>query len=73
MESEEYNPDNLDLRFDVASVLKELKRGKRLVRSFSLHLVLSQSTEGCLVSLCLGKKNAGKYSLALLRLGKLQI
>ncbi|KFP06870.1 PHD finger protein 11, partial [Calypte anna] len=33
VESEEYNPDNLDIRFDVASVLKELKRGKRLVRS----------------------------------------
>ncbi|KAM4683050.1 PHD finger protein 11 isoform 2-T7 [Amazona ochrocephala] len=34
VESEEYNPDNLDLRFDVASVLKELKRGKRLVCNF---------------------------------------
>ncbi|NXF78260.1 PHF11 protein, partial [Sclerurus mexicanus] len=34
VESEEYNPENLDIRFDVASVLKELKRGKRLVCSF---------------------------------------
>ncbi|KFO89135.1 PHD finger protein 11, partial [Buceros rhinoceros silvestris] len=34
VESEEYNPDNLDVRFDVASVLKELKRGKRLVCNF---------------------------------------
>ncbi|NXM71197.1 PHF11 protein, partial [Serilophus lunatus] len=34
VESEEYNPENLDVRFDVASVLKELKRGKRLVCNF---------------------------------------
>ncbi|KFP89118.1 PHD finger protein 11, partial [Acanthisitta chloris] len=34
VESEEYNPENLDVRFDVASVLKELRRGKRLVCSF---------------------------------------
>ncbi|NXI93341.1 PHF11 protein, partial [Psophia crepitans] len=34
VESEEYNPDNLDIRFDVASVLKEIKRGKRLVCNF---------------------------------------
>ncbi|KFP87310.1 PHD finger protein 11, partial [Apaloderma vittatum] len=34
VESEEYNPDNLDIRFDVASVLKELKRGKRLMCNF---------------------------------------
>ncbi|NWR89825.1 PHF11 protein, partial [Furnarius figulus] len=34
VESEEYNPENLDIRFDVASVLKELKRGKRLVCNF---------------------------------------
>ncbi|NXO48812.1 PHF11 protein, partial [Aramus guarauna] len=34
VESEEYNPDNLDIRFDVTSVLKELKRGKRLVCNF---------------------------------------
>ncbi|NWR79855.1 PHF11 protein, partial [Centropus unirufus] len=34
VESEEYNPENLDLRFDVSSVLKELKRGKRLVCNF---------------------------------------
>ncbi|NXY46124.1 PHF11 protein, partial [Ceuthmochares aereus] len=34
VESEEYNPENLDLRFDVTSVLKELKRGKRLVCNF---------------------------------------
>ncbi|NWH61886.1 PHF11 protein, partial [Geococcyx californianus] len=34
VESEEYNPENLDVRFDVSSVLKELKRGKRLVCNF---------------------------------------
>ncbi|KFW04856.1 PHD finger protein 11, partial [Fulmarus glacialis] len=34
VESEEYNPDNLDIRFDVTSVLKELKRGKRLMCNF---------------------------------------
>ncbi|NWH75023.1 PHF11 protein, partial [Piaya cayana] len=34
VESEEYNPENLDLRFDVTSVLKELRRGKRLVCNF---------------------------------------
>ncbi|NXP43621.1 PHF11 protein, partial [Heliornis fulica] len=34
VESEEYNPDNLDIRFDVASVLKEIKRGKRLMCNF---------------------------------------
>ncbi|NXN16457.1 PHF11 protein, partial [Indicator maculatus] len=34
VESEEYNPNNLDIRFDVASVLKELKRGRRLVCTF---------------------------------------
>ncbi|NWS95921.1 PHF11 protein, partial [Mionectes macconnelli] len=34
VESEEYNPENLDVRFDVASVLKELRRGKRLVCNF---------------------------------------
>ncbi|XP_017670478.1 PREDICTED: histone-lysine N-methyltransferase SETDB2-like [Lepidothrix coronata] len=34
VESEEYNAENLDIRFDVASVLKELRRGKRLVCNF---------------------------------------
>ncbi|KYO23958.1 PHD finger protein 11 [Alligator mississippiensis] len=34
VESEEYNPDNLDIRFDVASVLNEIKRGKRLMCNF---------------------------------------
>ncbi|XP_035193376.1 histone-lysine N-methyltransferase SETDB2-like [Oxyura jamaicensis] len=34
VESEEYNQDNLDIRFDVESVLNELKRGKRLVCNF---------------------------------------
>ncbi|NXH87068.1 PHF11 protein, partial [Edolisoma coerulescens] len=34
VESEDHNPENLGIRFDVASVLKELKRGKRLVCSF---------------------------------------
>ncbi|XP_019379353.1 PREDICTED: histone-lysine N-methyltransferase SETDB2-like [Gavialis gangeticus] len=34
VESEEYNPHNLDIRFDVASVLSEIKRGKRLMCNF---------------------------------------
>ncbi|NWV10268.1 PHF11 protein, partial [Ptilonorhynchus violaceus] len=34
VESEDHNPENLDIRFDVASVLKELRRGKRLVCNF---------------------------------------
>ncbi|NXC11276.1 PHF11 protein, partial [Orthonyx spaldingii] len=34
VESEDHNPENLELRFDVASVLKELRRGKRLVCNF---------------------------------------
>ncbi|NWJ01309.1 PHF11 protein, partial [Crypturellus undulatus] len=34
VESEEYNPDNLDIRFDVTSVLNELRRGKRLMCNF---------------------------------------
>ncbi|NXG08242.1 PHF11 protein, partial [Sakesphorus luctuosus] len=34
VESEEYNPEDLSIRFDVASVLKELRRGKRLVCNF---------------------------------------
>ncbi|KFU90698.1 PHD finger protein 11, partial [Chaetura pelagica] len=34
VEAEDYNPENLDVRFDVASVLKELRRGKRLVCNF---------------------------------------
>ncbi|NXP98882.1 PHF11 protein, partial [Vidua macroura] len=34
VESEDHNPENLEIRFDVSSVLKELKRGKRLVCSF---------------------------------------
>ncbi|XP_017589112.1 PREDICTED: PHD finger protein 11 isoform X2 [Corvus brachyrhynchos] len=34
VESEDQNPDNLGIRFDVASVLKELRRGKRLVCNF---------------------------------------
>ncbi|XP_071407604.1 PHD finger protein 11 isoform X1 [Pithys albifrons albifrons] len=34
VESEEYNPEDLGIRFDVASVLKELRRGKRLVCNF---------------------------------------
>ncbi|NXH26633.1 PHF11 protein, partial [Myiagra hebetior] len=34
VESEDHNSENLGIRFDVASVLKELRRGKRLVCSF---------------------------------------
>ncbi|NWI42221.1 PHF11 protein, partial [Picathartes gymnocephalus] len=34
VESEDHNPENLGIRFDVASVLKELRRGKRLVCNF---------------------------------------
>ncbi|NXD24059.1 PHF11 protein, partial [Spelaeornis formosus] len=33
-ESEDHNPENLGIRFDVSSVLKELRRGKRLVCNF---------------------------------------
>ncbi|KAJ6659680.1 hypothetical protein lerEdw1_018649, partial [Lerista edwardsae] len=36
VESEENNPENLDIRFDVASVVSEIKRGKRLVRQLFL-------------------------------------
>ncbi|NWT18307.1 PHF11 protein, partial [Vireo altiloquus] len=34
VESEDPNPENLGIRFDVASVLKECKRGKRLMCNF---------------------------------------
>ncbi|NWV29232.1 PHF11 protein, partial [Origma solitaria] len=34
VESEDHNPENLEIRFDVASVLKERNRGKRLVCNF---------------------------------------
>ncbi|NXQ59784.1 PHF11 protein, partial [Anthoscopus minutus] len=34
MESEDHNSENLEIRFDVSSVLKELRRGKRLVCNF---------------------------------------
>ncbi|NXM21783.1 PHF11 protein, partial [Ploceus nigricollis] len=34
VESEDHNPENLEIRFDVSSVLKELRRGKRLVCNF---------------------------------------
>ncbi|NXW73724.1 PHF11 protein, partial [Hirundo rustica] len=34
VESEDHNPENLGIRFDVSSVLKELRRGKRLVCNF---------------------------------------
>ncbi|NXR20015.1 PHF11 protein, partial [Cinclus mexicanus] len=34
VESEDQNPENLGIRFDVSSVLKELKRGKRLMCNF---------------------------------------
>ncbi|NXM59726.1 PHF11 protein, partial [Illadopsis cleaveri] len=34
VESEDHNPENLGIRFDVSSVLKELRRGKKLVCNF---------------------------------------
>ncbi|KAM7066781.1 PHD finger protein 11 isoform 1-T1 [Acridotheres tristis] len=34
VESEEHNPENLGIRFDVKSVVKELSRGKRLMCNF---------------------------------------
>ncbi|NXM86005.1 PHF11 protein, partial [Oenanthe oenanthe] len=34
VESEDHNPENLGIRFDVKSVVKELKRGKRLMCNF---------------------------------------
>ncbi|KAM4787815.1 PHD finger protein 11 isoform 1-T1 [Cyanocitta cristata] len=34
VESEDHNPENQGIRFDVASVLKELRRGKKLVCNF---------------------------------------
>ncbi|NWI74738.1 PHF11 protein, partial [Dryoscopus gambensis] len=34
VESEDHNPENLEIRFDVSSVLKELRRGKRLTCNF---------------------------------------
>ncbi|NWW37108.1 PHF11 protein, partial [Panurus biarmicus] len=34
VESEDHNSENLGMRFDVSSVLKELRRGKRLVCNF---------------------------------------
>ncbi|NWS08851.1 PHF11 protein, partial [Motacilla alba] len=34
VESEDHNSENLEIRFDVSSVLKELRRGKRLVCNF---------------------------------------
>ncbi|NXH43756.1 PHF11 protein, partial [Dicaeum eximium] len=34
VESEDHNPENQGIRFDVSSVLKELRRGKRLVCNF---------------------------------------
>ena len=66
MESEEYNPENLDLRFDVESVLNELKRGKRLVKQFLSESTLSAVSKhsrggGCTLrlsgQLCLGRRN----------------
>ncbi|XP_048362267.1 PHD finger protein 11 [Sphaerodactylus townsendi] len=41
VESEEHNPENLDIRFDVASVVNELKRGRRLVSYQSVVLQYS--------------------------------
>ncbi|NXU55091.1 PHF11 protein, partial [Turnix velox] len=49
VETEEYNAENIDLRFDVASVLKELRRGKRLVCNFCRK---KGATVGCEESAC---------------------
>ncbi|XP_066489391.1 PHD finger protein 11 [Tiliqua scincoides] len=49
VESEENNPENLDIRFDVASVVSEIKRGKRLVCSFCRK---KGATVGCEIKTC---------------------
>ncbi|XP_066169374.1 PHD finger protein 11 isoform X3 [Sylvia atricapilla] len=49
VESEDHNPDNLGIRFDVSSVLKELRRGKRLVCNFCRK---KGATVGCEESAC---------------------
>ncbi|XP_072849956.1 PHD finger protein 11 isoform X2 [Pogona vitticeps] len=49
MESEEYSPDNVDIRFDVTSVLSEIKRGKRLICNFCRK---KGATVGCEIKTC---------------------
>uniref|UniRef100_A0A8D0GLW4 PHD finger protein 11 n=1 Tax=Sphenodon punctatus TaxID=8508 RepID=A0A8D0GLW4_SPHPU len=49
VESEEYNPDNLDVRFDVASVVNEIRRGKRLICNFCRS---KGATVGCEIKTC---------------------
>ncbi|NWH93176.1 PHF11 protein, partial [Aegithalos caudatus] len=49
VESEDHNPENLEIRFDVSSVLKELRRGKRLVCNFCRK---KGATVGCEESAC---------------------
>ncbi|XP_053139836.1 PHD finger protein 11 isoform X2 [Hemicordylus capensis] len=49
VESEEHNPDNLNIRFDVTSVVNEIKRGKRLMCSFCRK---KGATVGCEIKNC---------------------
>nr|XP_034966522.1 histone-lysine N-methyltransferase SETDB2-like [Zootoca vivipara] len=49
VESEEHNPENLDIRFDVASVTSEIKRGKRLICNFCRK---KGATVGCEIKTC---------------------
>ncbi|XP_033001223.1 histone-lysine N-methyltransferase SETDB2-like [Lacerta agilis] len=49
VESEEHNPENLDIRFDVASVTSEIKRGKRLICNFCRK---KGATVGCEIKNC---------------------
>ncbi|XP_060087939.1 PHD finger protein 11 isoform X2 [Heteronotia binoei] len=49
VESEEHNPENLDIRFDVSSVVNELKRGRRLMCNFCRK---KGATVGCEVKHC---------------------
>ncbi|XP_077171060.1 histone-lysine N-methyltransferase SETDB2 [Paroedura picta] len=49
VESEEHNPENLDIRFDVTSVVNELKRGRRLICNFCRK---KGATVGCEVKHC---------------------
>ncbi|XP_062971967.1 PHD finger protein 11 [Elgaria multicarinata webbii] len=48
-ESEEHNPENLDIRFDVTSVVSEIKRGKRLMCNFCRK---KGATVGCEIKNC---------------------
>ncbi|KAJ7344295.1 hypothetical protein JRQ81_000245 [Phrynocephalus forsythii] len=49
VESEEYNHDNVDTRFDLASVLSEIKRGRRLICNFCRK---RGATVGCEIKTC---------------------